>query len=183
MVPWFNLSDSPIIFFLSSSLVSAPAVPCSSGHFSRTGLVPCYPCPRDYYQPEHGRSYCLSCPFYGTTTVTGASSIQHCSSECPCQSLAKTHTSPPFDTWNQESPEWLFWIIVVVSYGKTKENESLEWILKTNTWLFIIIQYFLNWFNGKNQFGSFSGTVWKLNPHVLACFSTFENSEMKAKIF
>ncbi|CAG5959827.1 unnamed protein product [Menidia menidia] len=55
-------------------------VPCAAGHFSRTGLVPCYPCPRDYYQPEHGRSYCLSCPFYGTTTVTGATSIQHCSS-------------------------------------------------------------------------------------------------------
>ncbi|XP_063750705.1 sushi, von Willebrand factor type A, EGF and pentraxin domain-containing protein 1 isoform X1 [Eleginops maclovinus] len=55
-------------------------VPCSAGHFSRTGLVPCYPCPRDYYQPEHGRSYCLSCPFYGTTTVTGANTIQHCSS-------------------------------------------------------------------------------------------------------
>ncbi|XP_061566532.1 sushi, von Willebrand factor type A, EGF and pentraxin domain-containing protein 1 isoform X1 [Cololabis saira] len=55
-------------------------VPCASGHFSRTGLVPCYPCPRDYYQPEHGRSYCLSCPFYGTTTITGATTIQHCSS-------------------------------------------------------------------------------------------------------
>ncbi|XP_008426204.1 sushi, von Willebrand factor type A, EGF and pentraxin domain-containing protein 1 isoform X1 [Poecilia reticulata] len=55
-------------------------VPCMAGHFSRTGLVPCYPCPRDYYQPDHGRSYCLSCPFYGTTTITGASSIQHCSS-------------------------------------------------------------------------------------------------------
>uniref|UniRef100_A0A667ZKN9 Sushi, von Willebrand factor type A, EGF and pentraxin domain-containing protein 1 n=1 Tax=Myripristis murdjan TaxID=586833 RepID=A0A667ZKN9_9TELE len=55
-------------------------VPCAAGHFSRTGLVPCYPCPRDYYQPEHGRSYCLSCPFYGTTTVTGATAIQHCSS-------------------------------------------------------------------------------------------------------
>lgn len=55
-------------------------VPCSAGHFSRTGLVPCYHCPRDYYQPEHGRSYCLSCPFYGTTTVTGATTIQHCSS-------------------------------------------------------------------------------------------------------
>ncbi|XP_041840984.1 sushi, von Willebrand factor type A, EGF and pentraxin domain-containing protein 1 isoform X2 [Melanotaenia boesemani] len=55
-------------------------VPCTAGHFSRTGLVPCYPCPRDYYQPEHGRSYCLSCPFYGTTTVIGATTIQHCSS-------------------------------------------------------------------------------------------------------
>ncbi|XP_008281602.1 sushi, von Willebrand factor type A, EGF and pentraxin domain-containing protein 1 [Stegastes partitus] len=55
-------------------------VPCSAGHFSRTGLVPCYPCPRDYYQPDSGRSYCLSCPFYGTTTITGATTIQHCSS-------------------------------------------------------------------------------------------------------
>ncbi|XP_040039010.2 sushi, von Willebrand factor type A, EGF and pentraxin domain-containing protein 1 isoform X1 [Gasterosteus aculeatus] len=55
-------------------------VPCPAGHFSRTGLVPCYHCPRDYYQPEHGRSYCLSCPFYGTTTITGANTIQHCSS-------------------------------------------------------------------------------------------------------
>ncbi len=64
-------------------LCFSPAVPCSAGHFSRTGLVPCYPCPRDYYQPEHGRSYCLSCPFYGTTTVTGATTIQHCSSKCP----------------------------------------------------------------------------------------------------
>uniref|UniRef100_A0A674AJS6 Sushi, von Willebrand factor type A, EGF and pentraxin domain-containing protein 1 n=1 Tax=Salmo trutta TaxID=8032 RepID=A0A674AJS6_SALTR len=58
-------------------------VPCLAGHFSRTGLVPCYPCPRDYYQPDHGRSYCLSCPFYGTTTITGATAIQHCSSELP----------------------------------------------------------------------------------------------------
>lgn len=55
-------------------------VPCSAGHFSRTGLVPCYPCPRDYYQPDGGRSYCLSCPFYGTTTITGARAIQQCSS-------------------------------------------------------------------------------------------------------
>ncbi|XP_056610750.1 sushi, von Willebrand factor type A, EGF and pentraxin domain-containing protein 1 isoform X1 [Triplophysa dalaica] len=54
-------------------------VPCSAGHFSRTGLVPCYPCPRDYYQPDEGRSYCLSCPFYGTTTITGARAIQQCS--------------------------------------------------------------------------------------------------------
>uniref|UniRef100_A0A8C2KBK0 Sushi, von Willebrand factor type A, EGF and pentraxin domain-containing protein 1 n=1 Tax=Cyprinus carpio TaxID=7962 RepID=A0A8C2KBK0_CYPCA len=55
-------------------------VPCSAGHFSRTGLVPCYPCPRDYYQPEEGRSYCLSCPFYGTTSIAGAKAIQQCSS-------------------------------------------------------------------------------------------------------
>lgn len=70
-----------VIFDFVSSLLCSPAVPCSAGRFSRTGLVPCYPCPRDYYQPEHGRSYCLSCPFYGTTTVIGAATIQQCSSK------------------------------------------------------------------------------------------------------
>lgn len=69
------LSSRSLFHSLCPSLV-----PCSAGHFSRTGLVPCYPCPRDYYQPEAGRSYCLSCPFYGTTTITGARTIQQCSS-------------------------------------------------------------------------------------------------------
>ncbi|KAF2979409.1 hypothetical protein EK904_006478 [Melospiza melodia maxima] len=60
--------------------VSACGVPCLAGEFSRTGLTPCYPCPRDYYQPDPGKSYCLSCPFYGTTTIVGARSITDCSS-------------------------------------------------------------------------------------------------------
>lgn len=55
-------------------------MPCLAGEFSRTGLTPCYPCPRDYYQPDPGKSYCLSCPFYGTTTIIGARSITDCSS-------------------------------------------------------------------------------------------------------
>lgn len=57
------------------------AVPCPVGEFSRSGLMPCYPCPRDYYQPNPGKSFCLSCPFYGTTTITGARSITDCSSK------------------------------------------------------------------------------------------------------
>ncbi|XP_060618494.2 sushi, von Willebrand factor type A, EGF and pentraxin domain-containing protein 1 isoform X2 [Anolis sagrei] len=60
--------------------VSACGVPCPAGEFSRSGLMPCHPCPRDYYQPDPGKSYCLSCPFYGTTTVIGARSITDCSS-------------------------------------------------------------------------------------------------------
>ncbi|XP_077904066.1 sushi, von Willebrand factor type A, EGF and pentraxin domain-containing protein 1 isoform X2 [Ictidomys tridecemlineatus] len=60
--------------------VSACGVPCPVGEFSRSGLMPCYPCPRDYYQPDSGKSFCLSCPFYGTTTITGARSITDCSS-------------------------------------------------------------------------------------------------------
>ncbi|XP_051818518.1 sushi, von Willebrand factor type A, EGF and pentraxin domain-containing protein 1 [Antechinus flavipes] len=60
--------------------VSACGVPCPIGEFSRSGIKPCYPCPRDYYQPNSGKSFCLSCPFYGTTTITGARSITDCSS-------------------------------------------------------------------------------------------------------
>uniref|UniRef100_A0A4W3I336 Sushi, von Willebrand factor type A, EGF and pentraxin domain containing 1 n=1 Tax=Callorhinchus milii TaxID=7868 RepID=A0A4W3I336_CALMI len=47
-------------------------VPCAAGHVSRSGIMPCYPCPRDYYQPDTGKSFCLACPLYGTTTSTGA---------------------------------------------------------------------------------------------------------------
>ncbi|XP_043572153.1 sushi, von Willebrand factor type A, EGF and pentraxin domain-containing protein 1 isoform X1 [Chiloscyllium plagiosum] len=54
-------------------------VPCSAGHVSRSGIMPCYPCPRDYYQPDSGKSFCLACPFYGTTTITGATSRSDCS--------------------------------------------------------------------------------------------------------
>ncbi|XP_042551824.1 sushi, von Willebrand factor type A, EGF and pentraxin domain-containing protein 1 [Dipodomys spectabilis] len=59
---------------------SACGVPCPAGEFSRSGLMPCHQCPRDYYQPDPGKSFCLSCPFYGTTTFAGARSISDCSS-------------------------------------------------------------------------------------------------------
>ncbi|XP_067839671.1 sushi, von Willebrand factor type A, EGF and pentraxin domain-containing protein 1 [Heptranchias perlo] len=59
--------------------VSECGVPCAAGHVSRSGIMPCYPCPRDYYQPDAGKSFCLACPFYGTTTVTGATARSDCS--------------------------------------------------------------------------------------------------------
>ncbi|XP_070287020.1 sushi, von Willebrand factor type A, EGF and pentraxin domain-containing protein 1 [Myotis yumanensis] len=60
--------------------ISACGVPCPLGEFSRSGLMPCHPCPQDYYQPDAGKSFCLACPFYGTTTFAGATSITDCSS-------------------------------------------------------------------------------------------------------
>ncbi|KAF4019587.1 hypothetical protein G4228_011363 [Cervus hanglu yarkandensis] len=66
--------------YLHSRSSSECKVPCPVGEFSRSGLMPCYPCPQDYYQPNPGKSFCLSCPFYGTTTITGARSITDCSS-------------------------------------------------------------------------------------------------------
>ncbi|XP_068090442.1 sushi, von Willebrand factor type A, EGF and pentraxin domain-containing protein 1 isoform X2 [Hyperolius riggenbachi] len=80
--------------------VSECGVPCHAGEFSRTGLVPCYPCPRDYYQPEAGKSYCLSCPFYGTTTMTGAKSITDCSSFGSSFSAAEESVMIPISPQN-----------------------------------------------------------------------------------
>ncbi|XP_052500473.1 sushi, von Willebrand factor type A, EGF and pentraxin domain-containing protein 1 [Budorcas taxicolor] len=72
--------------------ISACGVPCPVGEFSRSGLMPCYPCPQDYYQPNPGKSFCLSCPFYGTTTITGARSITDCSSFSSTFSAAEEST-------------------------------------------------------------------------------------------
>uniref|UniRef100_A0A8C2PBT7 Sushi, von Willebrand factor type A, EGF and pentraxin domain containing 1 n=1 Tax=Capra hircus TaxID=9925 RepID=A0A8C2PBT7_CAPHI len=78
--------------------LSHQGMPCPVGEFSRSGLMPCYPCPQDYYQPNPGKSFCLSCPFYGTTTITGARSITDCSSFSSTFSAAEESTvllSPP----------------------------------------------------------------------------------------
>ncbi|KAM9329386.1 sushi, von Willebrand factor type A, EGF and pentraxin domain-containing protein 1 [Gastrophryne carolinensis] len=83
--------------------ISECGVPCHAGEFSRTGLVPCYPCPRDYYQPEAGKSYCLSCPFYGTTTMTGARSITDCSSFGSSFSAAEESVMIPISPQNVNS--------------------------------------------------------------------------------
>ncbi|XP_061487863.1 sushi, von Willebrand factor type A, EGF and pentraxin domain-containing protein 1 isoform X2 [Rhineura floridana] len=80
--------------------ISACGVPCPSGEFSRSGLMPCHPCPRDYYQPDPGKSYCLSCPFYGTTTVTGARSIMDCSSFGSTFSAAEESVALPVSPEN-----------------------------------------------------------------------------------
>lgn len=74
--------------------ISACGVPCPVGEFSRSGLTPCYPCPRDYYQPNAGKSFCLACPFYGTTTITGATSITDCSSFSSTFSAAEESIVP-----------------------------------------------------------------------------------------
>lgn len=96
----WSLKNMPFFFFL--------AVPCLAGEFSRTGLTPCYPCPRDYYQPDLGKSYCLSCPFYGTTTVIGARSITDCSSKsnylCWKKWITGTSKGWPAVVWTQNIP-------------------------------------------------------------------------------
>ncbi|XP_053558647.1 sushi, von Willebrand factor type A, EGF and pentraxin domain-containing protein 1 [Bombina bombina] len=83
--------------------VSECGVPCHAGEFSRSGLRPCYPCPRDYYQPDHGKSYCLSCPFHGTTTTNRARSITDCSSFGSSFSAAEESVMIPISPENVNS--------------------------------------------------------------------------------
>ncbi|XP_072018441.1 sushi, von Willebrand factor type A, EGF and pentraxin domain-containing protein 1-like [Amphiura filiformis] len=54
------------------------AVPCAAGHVSRSGFLPCLPCPVGYFQPRDGMTSCVQCPNQATTSDKGASSIYQC---------------------------------------------------------------------------------------------------------
>ncbi|KAJ8305662.1 hypothetical protein KUTeg_016207 [Tegillarca granosa] len=51
---------------------------CVPGFVSKTGLRPCLPCPKGYYQPEDGQSACFKCPGGGKTVTTGSARLQDC---------------------------------------------------------------------------------------------------------
>ena len=57
-----------------------PTVPCSTGYVSKTGLEPCFPCPRGYFQPQIGQSSCFLCPNNGKTDTTGSKTMLACDS-------------------------------------------------------------------------------------------------------
>ena len=51
---------------------------CPQGYVSRSGLQPCFPCPRGYFQPERGRSSCYLCPGGVRTLEPGSTDISAC---------------------------------------------------------------------------------------------------------
>ena len=62
---------------------------CSPGQYSDTGLAPCAPCPRDFYQPLSGQLTCSECPTNMRTAGPGAVGRDECEpiqcSENACQ--------------------------------------------------------------------------------------------------
>ncbi|XP_070563038.1 LOW QUALITY PROTEIN: sushi, von Willebrand factor type A, EGF and pentraxin domain-containing protein 1-like [Ptychodera flava] len=52
--------------------------PCEAGKISRTGVAPCYPCPKGYYQPSIGQFVCFQCPDLADTDTVGATSQSQC---------------------------------------------------------------------------------------------------------
>lgn len=53
-------------------------VECREGFVSKTGLEPCFPCPRGYFQPEKGKSSCFVCPEGVKTRSSGSTDITDC---------------------------------------------------------------------------------------------------------
>ncbi|XP_013383226.1 sushi, von Willebrand factor type A, EGF and pentraxin domain-containing protein 1 [Lingula anatina] len=51
---------------------------CPAGEVSKTGLMPCFPCPKGFFQPEEGSSFCRLCPNKATTNHTGSTNITDC---------------------------------------------------------------------------------------------------------
>ncbi|KAK6617037.1 hypothetical protein RUM44_005394 [Polyplax serrata] len=51
---------------------------CSPGFYSDTGLAPCAPCPRDFYQSHSGQTSCQECPTNMKTEGSGAIGREEC---------------------------------------------------------------------------------------------------------
>ncbi|XP_046990617.1 sushi, von Willebrand factor type A, EGF and pentraxin domain-containing protein 1 [Schistocerca americana] len=70
----------------ASTFTYQPAAPgksfcrakCSPGTYSDTGLAPCAPCPRDFYQSQAGQTTCIECPGNMRTSGPGAVGREEC---------------------------------------------------------------------------------------------------------
>ncbi|XP_052257236.1 sushi, von Willebrand factor type A, EGF and pentraxin domain-containing protein 1-like isoform X1 [Dreissena polymorpha] len=51
---------------------------CSVGYVSKTGVEPCWPCPRGTFQSKPGKSACIKCPGGADTFSDGASDFMQC---------------------------------------------------------------------------------------------------------
>lgn len=57
------------IFFLAK---------CSPGSYSDTGLAPCAPCPKNFFQPQAGQTSCFECPTEMQTGSIAAMGREEC---------------------------------------------------------------------------------------------------------
>ena len=51
---------------------------CLPGTISETGMEPCFPCPRGYFQERNGSDHCFKCPFKTTTLYHASDSFGDC---------------------------------------------------------------------------------------------------------
>lgn len=51
---------------------------CKAGAYSPTGLEPCFPCDKGYYQQLEGQKNCIQCGENTTTSDEGSNSSMQC---------------------------------------------------------------------------------------------------------
>lgn len=56
---------------------------CKAGSYSPTGLEPCFPCEKGFYQEMEGQRLCLNCSVDTTTAEEGSTSSKQCGAPCP----------------------------------------------------------------------------------------------------
>ncbi|XP_022105685.1 fibropellin-1-like isoform X2 [Acanthaster planci] len=70
---------------------------CPPGSYSETGLAPCLPCARRYYQPNSQKRRCLLCPGRTTTAGTGSTSVEQCGDMEDCVAALCEHQATCVD--------------------------------------------------------------------------------------
>ncbi|XP_022108062.1 sushi, von Willebrand factor type A, EGF and pentraxin domain-containing protein 1-like [Acanthaster planci] len=67
---------------------------CPSGHFSDTGLKPCFKCEKGSYRSEARSLSCLPCPVGQSTANVGSMDIEDCADVCPAGSFSASGVEP-----------------------------------------------------------------------------------------
>ncbi|XP_038060587.1 sushi, von Willebrand factor type A, EGF and pentraxin domain-containing protein 1-like [Patiria miniata] len=70
---------------------------CPAGSYSDTGLAPCHPCERRYYQPNNQKRHCVLCPGRTTTSGNGSTSLEQCIDMDECASSPCDHQATCVD--------------------------------------------------------------------------------------
>ncbi|XP_068719046.1 sushi, von Willebrand factor type A, EGF and pentraxin domain-containing protein 1-like [Montipora capricornis] len=77
---------SSATFGIGATSISQCGMPCAPGTYSKTGVEPCLPCAKGYYQPLRKKTSCLLCGGGKSTYGVGASSIGQCLDILDCAS-------------------------------------------------------------------------------------------------
>ncbi|XP_078343207.1 uncharacterized protein LOC144628957 isoform X2 [Oculina patagonica] len=67
---------------------------CKPGSYSPTGMEPCFPCDKGYYQDLEGQLSCLQCGPIQTTPAEGSNSSVQCGVPCTTGSFSPTGLAP-----------------------------------------------------------------------------------------
>ncbi|XP_067041101.1 sushi, von Willebrand factor type A, EGF and pentraxin domain-containing protein 1-like [Acropora muricata] len=77
---------STVTIGIGAKSISGCGMPCAAGTYAKTGVEPCIPCAKGYYQPFEKQTYCLRCGGTKSTYGLGASTAAQCVDILECAS-------------------------------------------------------------------------------------------------